>query len=126
MFVGGWVGWVFLLHFVVFFMPKSVVFIIFSFPSTFTNSFHTLRFSFLFFRFRLGLALLCWLAALVGLGTVGGFGSCFWLGMWLGWLFKLVPCSGLGLGDRDCLVKVCNLGLGGLGIVGGLGLDSRG
>ena len=109
-FEGGWVGWIFLLHFVVFFRPKSVVFKSFNFPSIFTNSFHVvwglpiLRFNFLFFRFRLGLALLCWVAAWVGLGAVGGLGSCFWLGMWLGGLFMLVPCSGLWLGDRGCLV----------------------
>ena len=101
-FEGGWVGRVFLLSFVVFFRPKSVVCISFNLPSIFTNSFHvvgglpSLMFSFRFFKFKskLGLALLCWVAAWVGLGAVGGLGSCFWLGMWLGGLFSV---GGLGL-----------------------------
>ena len=103
LFEGGWVGWIFLLTFVVFFRPKSVVFMSFNFPSIFTNSFHVvgglhcLLFNFLFFKFKskLGLALLCWLAAWVGLGAVGRLGSCFWLGMWLGGLFRPIPRSGL-------------------------------
>ena len=143
--VGGakmfWVGWIFLLYFVVFFMPKSVVCINFSFPSTFTNSFHTLGLGFLLFWFGLGLALLFWLVILFGLGSLGLVGfDILGLGLallcWLSILFvfgnlRLVWLDIVGLG----LALLCwlaiffgfgNLLLGRFGIVGGLGFDSRG
>ena len=95
-------------------MPKSVVFIIFSFPSTFTNSFHTVRFSFLLFWFGLGLALLCWLTILFGLGNLGLVGLGI-VGLGLALLCWLAILFGFG-----------NLLFGRFGIVGGLGFDSWG
>ena len=137
----GCVGWVFLLYFVVLFMPKSVVFISCIFPSTFTNSFHTMRFSFLFFWFGLGLALLCWVVILIGLGNLGLVGSgIVGLGLallcWLTILFRFgnlglvwLGIVGLGLALLSWLAILFGFGnllFGRFGIVGGLGFDSRG
>jgi hypothetical protein len=141
MFWVGWVGGIFLLYFVVFFIPKSVVCISFSFPSTFTNSFHTRGLGFLLFWFGLGLALLFCLVILFGLGSLGlVVFNIFGLGLaLLCWLLILFVFGNLGLVWLGIvgmgLALLCwlaiffgfgNLLLGWFGIVGGFGFDSRG
>ena len=140
MFRVGWVGWIFLSYFVVFFIPKSVVCISCSFPSTFTNSFHTLGLGFLLFWFGLGLALLFWLVILFGLGCLGlVVFNTFRLGLaLLCWLLISFVFGNLGLVWLGivgmCLALLCwlaiffgfgNLLLGWFGIVGGLGFNSN-
>ena len=95
-FEGGWVGRIFLLSFVVFFRPKSVVFISFKLSSIFTNLFHvvgglpSLMFSFRFFKFKskLGLPLLCYVAALLDWALLVG-----WV-LASGWVCGWAGCSG--------------------------------
>lgn len=101
----GWICLAFLLIFVVICSPKSIVFNKVSFPSIFTNSFHC--FTFFESNFKLGLALLSWVAAWVGLGAVGEGWS--WLDMLvggLGALFLKFPFSGLWLVERGWFVEL--------------------